>query len=73
LGFWAIGSYAIAQPRTLYKQGDIENARENIQQYDWAKGIVRGWQKMAKFAMCKDRGFFVEFIPELTPGSFYGQ
>jgi len=23
--------------------------------------------------MCKDRGFFAEFIPELTPGSFYGQ
>jgi hypothetical protein len=61
-------SYAFAQPRTLYKPGDIENARENIKEFDWAKAIVRGWEKSAKFALGKDREFFVAFIPELTPG-----
>jgi hypothetical protein len=72
-GLLLVGSPVKAEPRTLYKPGDIENARENIRRYDWAKAIVRGWEKSAKFALGKDRGFFVEFIPELTPGSFRGQ
>jgi hypothetical protein len=72
-GFWVFSSCVHDQPRTLYRARDIENARANVKRYDWAKAIVRGWEKSVKFAMKKERQFFMDFIPELTPGSFYGQ
>ncbi|MDE2888122.1 MAG: heparinase II/III family protein [Gemmatimonadota bacterium] len=64
---------ACAGPRTLYKSADIENARRNVAQYDWAKGIVEGWERDVALAMRQDRGFFDTLIPELTPGTHYGQ
>ncbi len=62
---------ALAQPRTMYKPDDIENARRNIERYEWAQKRVRGREKAAEFAMQQDRQFFVELIPELTPGTSY--
>ncbi|MDY0168458.1 MAG: heparinase II/III family protein [Thermoguttaceae bacterium] len=67
------GTPAFAQPRTLYKPGDVENARRNIEQYKWAQSIVRGWERSVVVAMEQDRKFFEGLIPELTPGSYYGQ
>ena len=64
---------ACAGPRTLYKSADIENARRNVARYDWAKGIVEGWERDVALAMRQDRGFFEALIPELTPGTHYGQ
>ncbi len=63
----------LAQPRTMYKPGDIENARQNLQRYGWAEAIVRGWERSVAVAMQQDRAFFDTFIPELTPGTHYGQ
>lgn len=64
---------ALAQPRTLYKPRDIENARQNLERYGWAQKIVTGWKNRVAFAMQQDRAFFEAFIPELTPGTHYGQ
>ncbi len=60
-------------PRTLYRAEDIENARENVERYEWARSIVAGWERGAEFALEQDREFFEELIPELTPGMLYGQ
>jgi len=72
-GFLFFSTSLQAAPRTLYKPVDIENARENLKRYAWAKDIVHGWKNSTKFALQQDRQFFVDLIPELTPGSFYGQ
>ncbi len=66
-------SVGFAEPCTLYKAPDVENARENVKRYGWAQGLVRSWKSGAEFAMQQDREFFEELIPELTPASFYGQ
>ncbi len=62
-----------AEPRTLYKPHDIENALYNIERYRWAQEIVRGWELDVEFALRQDREFFERIIPELTPGTHYGQ
>jgi len=64
---------AIAESCTLYKPGDIENALRNVSRHGWAQRIVDGWKGGAAFALRQDRAFFDALIPELTPGSFYGQ
>ena len=64
---------ALAQPRTLYKPEDIENARQNMERYAWAQAIVTRWERSVGFALEQDREFFVNLIPELTPGTAYGQ
>ncbi len=64
---------AVAQPRTMYKPRDIENAGQNLERYGWAQEIVSGWENAVEFAMQQDRRFFEELIPELTPGTSYGQ
>ncbi|MFH1924433.1 MAG: heparinase II/III family protein [Planctomycetota bacterium] len=64
---------ALAEPCTLYKAGDVANARENAARYQWAQGIVEGWKRNVRGVMEKDRGFIEEMIPELTPWSTYGQ
>ncbi|MDA0746237.1 MAG: heparinase II/III family protein [bacterium] len=64
---------ALAEPRTLYKTGDIENARRNVAQYPWAQEIVKGLESRVAYARAQDRAFFEGFIPALTPTSFYGQ
>ena len=64
---------ALAQPRTLYKPADIENARRNRERYPWAQAIVTRWERNVAFAMEQDRQFFANLIPELTPGTAYGQ
>ena len=64
---------APAQPRTMYKPQDVENARRNVERYSWAEAMVAGWERGAAFALEQDREFFRELIPELTPGTHYGQ
>ena len=67
------GTVASAQPRTMYKPRDIENARQNLERYQWAQEIVAGWKSNAAFAMKQDREFFEQFISDLSPGTWYGQ
>ncbi len=62
-----------AEPRTLYKSRDIQNALQNVSRFGWAQRIVDGWKDSVAFALRQDRAFFDALIPELTPGSFYGQ
>ena len=64
---------AQAQPRTMYKPQDIENARQNLERYEWAQAIVRAWEGRVQYAMEQDREFFEELISELTPGNSSGQ
>lgn len=64
---------AVEDPCTLYKPRDIENARANASRYAWAEEIVERWKRRVEFAMQKDLDFFEQLIPELTPGSRYGQ
>lgn len=59
--------------RTLYKRRDIENARQNMDRHAWAQDIVQDMKSRVAYAMAQDRAFFADFIPGLTPGSFYGQ
>jgi hypothetical protein len=62
-----------AASSSLYRLEHIENARQNLQQYEWARAIVRGWENSVRYAMGQDREFFEQLIPELTPGTHYGQ
>ncbi|MCE2440189.1 MAG: heparinase II/III family protein [Candidatus Latescibacteria bacterium] len=64
---------AHAQPRTMYRPGDIANARENVKRFGWAADIASGFERSVALAMRQDRAFFDAFIPELTPGTHYGQ
>jgi len=64
---------ASAQPRTMYKPEDIENARRNLERYKWAQEIVKGWKSEVAVSMQHDRQFFQEFISDLSPGTWYGQ
>ena len=59
--------------KSAYKPGDIENARQNLSRYSWAQEIVNSWAQSVAFAMQQDRAFFDTMIPELTPGTHYGQ
>ena len=77
--FWAAAvmlmscTAALAQARTMYKPHDIENARSNIERYEWAQAIMHGWESRVQYAMQQEREFFEEIIPELTPGNLSGQ
>ena len=62
-----------AEPSTQYKLADIENARENVKQYEWARDIVDEWKASTTSVMAKSRSEIDELIPDLTPGTHYGQ
>jgi len=62
-----------AEPCTLYKVGDIANARENVARYGWARRIVEGWKRTVRVVMERDREFVDQMIAELTPWPTYGQ
>jgi hypothetical protein len=66
-------SPALSAPCTLYKARDLENARENIRRYRWARRIVDRWRRQVSFAMKQDRAFFDGMITELTNWPTYGQ
>jgi len=57
----------------VYRAQDIENARQNMACYGWAQRIVDGWRDAVGFALQQERAFFETLIPELTPGTSYGQ
>ena len=67
------GTRILSYPRTLYKPSDIENARRNVERYRWAREIVDAWKEDVAFVLERNRDFFDELIPELTPGTHYGQ
>lgn len=62
-----------AEPCTLYKVGDIANAKKNVAAHAWARRIVEGWKRHVQLVMKKDRDFVEEMISELTPWPTYGQ
>ncbi|WP_419663336.1 conserved uncharacterized protein, related to heparinase II/III [Desulfosarcina variabilis str. Montpellier] len=72
-GFLLGNNVGLAQPRTLYRHMEIENAKQNLKRYSWAQKILSKWKNQVTFAMKKDRVFFEKLIPELTPGTHYGQ
>ena len=63
----------LADPCTLYKPRNIAIARANIERYDWAKQLLRSYQKSAKSLLAMDREAFRQIVPDLTPWSTYGQ
>jgi hypothetical protein len=64
---------AAAAPCTLYKQRDLENARENARRYPWARSLVDGWRRSVEYAMKQERPFFERMVTELTNWPTYGQ
>lgn len=62
-----------AEPMTLYKPENIAIARENMERHPWAAAIVDGYRKTVSFAMSQDREALRALVPDLTPGSVYGQ
>jgi hypothetical protein len=61
------------EPCTLYKPANIAIAKANIERYDWAKRLLASYRKTAKGLLKHDREFFRNIVPDLTPGSTYGQ
>ena len=67
-------SFLSGMPKTLYRAGDIENARKNVEKHQWAKRVAAvRWESKTSFARKQDRQFFEEIIPELTPGRQNGR
>ncbi|MBU0606580.1 MAG: heparinase II/III-family protein, partial [Armatimonadetes bacterium] len=64
---------AVAAPTTLYKPRQIAIARENLKQHPWAAAIVDGYRRSVAYAMGQDRAALRAIVPDLTPGSGYGQ
>ena len=64
---------AVAEPSTLYKPKNIAIAKANIERHAWAKSILNSYRRRAEWLLDKDREYFHQIIPDLTPGSVYGQ
>jgi len=64
---------ARAEPCTLYKPRQIATAKANIERYAWAQGILKSYRSGLDFALKLDREYFRQIVPDLTPGSTYGQ
>ncbi|MBI3944781.1 MAG: heparinase II/III family protein [Armatimonadetes bacterium] len=62
-----------AEPCTLYKPQDIQNARENIERYPWAQVIVADWKSRVRYALEHDRQAVQAMISDLTPGRLNAQ
>ncbi len=62
-----------ADPVTLYKPADLENARANVERYEWARSVLEGYRRTVAYVMEQDRAWIEEMVPDLTPGSTYGQ
>ena len=65
--------HVIARPQTLYKQQNLEIARENVERHDWAKALLNRHRSASAAVMEHDRDWLEDLVPELTPGSPYGQ
>ena len=64
---------AHAEPCTLYKPQHIATAKANIERHAWAQRLLKSYRASAASVMKLDREFFRKVIPDLTPGSTYGQ
>ncbi len=62
-----------AEPRTLLKPRSIETARENIERYEWAQSRLASYRGSSSYIMAQDREWIDAFVPQMTPGSTYGQ
>jgi len=62
-----------AEPCTLYKPRHIATAKANIERYAWAQDLLQSYRGSLAFSLKLDREFFRKTIPDLTPGSTYGQ
>lgn len=62
-----------SSPCTLYKSNNIENARENMKRYLWARDIVEGWKRDTARIMECDEKFLAGMYPTITPWPTYGQ
>ena len=70
---FSTGVLAADEPCTLYKPANIAIAKANIERYAWAKSLLAGYRRAAKPLLKQDHEFFRTLIPDLTPGSTYGQ
>ncbi|MHB8995326.1 MAG: heparinase II/III family protein [Armatimonadota bacterium] len=64
---------ATAAPVTLYKPQQIMTARANMARHAWAAAIADGYRNRVSHTMSLDREALRRVIPDLTPGSTYGQ
>ena len=64
-------SVVSAGPRTLYKEKDILNARENVERYPWAQEIVEAWKQDVAFTMSHERGELDAIVPEISAATHY--
>ncbi|MCC7491274.1 MAG: heparinase II/III family protein [Fimbriimonadaceae bacterium] len=73
LGLLLTVAAAEAEPATLYKPRNLAIARQNLARYAWAKSLVAGWQRQTRLVLERDRAWLEELVPQLTPGTTYGQ
>ncbi len=64
---------AAAEPCTLYKPRHIATAKANIERHAWAKDLLKSYRGSMAPTMKLDRDYFRKMVPDLTPGSTYGQ
>mgnify|MGYP001007362154 CR=1 FL=1 len=62
-----------AEPCTLYKPRHIATAKANLERYAWAQGVLKSYRSSLDFSLKLDREYFRRIVPDLTPGSTYGQ
>ena len=72
MGVMLTSAVLAAAPCTLYKAGDIANARENVRQHPWAQRVLAEWERSAAAILGCDRAFIDSMIAELTPWTTYG-
>lgn len=64
---------AAESPCTLYKPENLRIAKENIKRYPWAQNVLKGYEHRCAFCLERDKAFFEQIVPDLTPWPVYGQ
>ncbi|MFO7947109.1 MAG: heparinase II/III family protein, partial [Armatimonadota bacterium] len=59
----------VDHPCGLYRPGDIERAKRNIDRHPWARGVLQGWRSSAKFWVELPDDELSYWIPDKTPFS----
>jgi hypothetical protein len=57
----------VRHPCGLYREADIERAKENLRRHAWAQGTLANFRKAAEFWMQVPDADLPLWIPELTP------